>query len=199
MRSILALASALLLITTLGAAPPAPLGAFASAVSTMNGYHTSIHLYEAKGSESENAQFDYTFAKPTTISMGVRMGPNAGSNVRYTSGTNVSAGRGMFWKNVALTDSLVTSLRGYTVVDLSFPGILQHAQNTPGTTDTSTVTLGSATVDAVTLNVATPASDDGMTREVLYLNQTTHLPVRIDGFTGATLVRSYSFNDTTTN
>lgn len=184
---------------TLGVAPAAPLAAFSSAVASMNGYQTSIHLFETKGSQSENAQFDYTFAKPSTISMGVVMGPKAGSNVRYSSGSSVSAGRGMFRKNVSLKDSLVTSLRGYTVVDLSFPAILEHARTTPGTTDVSTVTLGTAPVDAVTLNVATPSSDDGMTREVLYLSQTTHLPVRIDGFTGTALVRSYSFNKTTTN
>jgi hypothetical protein len=101
-------------------------------------------------------------------------------------------------KSVSLSDPLVTSLRGYTVSDLSLPGILAHAQQTEGMMYTGTTTVNGGTVTAVTLNVANPSQDNGMTREVLYLSQGTQLPVRVDGFVGNQLVRMYRFTITKT-
>ena len=101
-------------------------------------------------------------------------------------------------KSVSLSDPLVTSLRGYTVSDLSLPGILAHAQQTEGMMYTGTTTVNGGTVTAVTLNVANPSQDNGMTREVLYLSQRTQLPVRVDGFVGNQLVRMYRFTITKT-
>lgn len=186
-------------VVALGAAP-SPLAPFANALDAVTGYHTTINTFEAKGSETRLSTFDFRFTKsPPSITMGIVKGPNAGATVRWSGGTSVSAGKGMFRKNVALTDSLVTSLRGYTIVDLTFGSILKHAESTPGTLEQRSMQLGSTTVDAITLDVKTPSEDDGMTREVLYLSPATHLPVRIDGFTGSTLVRSYSFESTTLN
>ncbi len=192
-----------LLAGTLAASPGLdPLGGFASAVSSMKSYHTTVHVHETKGSESRNSVFDYTFEKPNSISMSIRSGPNAGSAVSWSGGDSVTARKSsgmasMFKKTVSLKDPLVTSLRGYTIVDLSFPAILKHAQATKGEMSVASAKLGEKSVESYTLTVADPATDDGMTREVLYLDPKSQLPLRIDGFAGSTLVRSYSFDDTT--
>ena len=54
-------------------------------------------------------------------------------------------------------------------------------------------------MNLVNLDVANPQGDNGLTREVLYLSQTSNLPVRVDGFVGSTLVQTVSFENTTVN
>jgi outer membrane lipoprotein-sorting protein len=183
------------------AASNAALDAFAKAWSGLHGYNATIQLFEAKGGNSEHAVFAYSFTKPTTVTMHVNQGPNSGATVKWTGGPSVYASKsGAFGitmgKNVSINDSLVTSLRGYTVSDLSFAGILAHAQQTAGSLSSGTTKLDGATVTAVTLNVANPSEDNGMTREVLYLSQSTQLPVRVDGFVGNQVVRMYRFTIT---
>ena len=174
------------------------LDSFAKAWSALHGYNATIQLYEVKGSSNEHAVFAYSFTKPATVTMHINQGPNSGATVKWTGGSTVYASKsGAFGitmgKNVSLNDPLVTSLRGYSVSDLSFGGILSHAQQTAGTLSGGATKLDGAMVTAVTLNVANPAQNNGMTREVLYLSQSTQLPLRIDGFAGSQLVRQYRF------
>lgn len=176
---------------------PAPLTAFATAWGSMNGYTTSIHCFNTKGTQTQNSSYTYSFTKPTTISMNIISGPGAGNSVNWSGGDSVSAGHGMFTKRFALTDPTVTSLRGATVVDLSFGSILQHAQQTPGSMSASEANLGGTAVNVINLTPADPAKDNGLTREALFLSSATNLPVRVDGFEGSQLVSSCSFGDTT--
>jgi hypothetical protein len=200
----------ILSFTSASAATSTALDQFAKAWSALNGYTATIQLYEVKsprdpasGNNVEHAMFAYTFRKPQSVTMHVNQGPNAGATVTWSGGPTVSASKsGPFGiamsKNKSLSDPLVTSLRGYTVADLSLPGILAHAQQTAGSSYSGTTTVNGGTVTAVTLNVANPSQDNGMTREVLYLSQSTQLPVRIDGFVGDQLVRMYRFTITKT-
>ena len=177
------------------------LDSFAKAWSGLHGYTATIQLYEVKGGSNEHAVFAYSYTKPSMVTMHVNQGPNSGATVKWTGGTTVYASKsGAFGitmgKNVSLNDPLVSSLRGYTVSDLSFAGILAHAQQTGGTLSSGATKLNGAMVTAVTLNVENPAQDNGMTREVLYLSQNTQLPLRIDGFAGNQVVRMYRFTIT---
>lgn len=178
--------------------PPA-LTAAAAAYAKIAGYKTTAHVYQVKGTQTQNSVYDYTFTKPTSISMNIVSGANSGANVTWNGGTSVRAGKGMFTKTVELTDPLVSSLRGMTIVQLSFGSILAHAAETAGSLTASTTTLGGATVNLVNLDVANPQGDNGLTREVLYLSQSSNLPVRVDGFVGSTLVQTVTFENTTTN
>ena len=183
------------------AATGSALDQFAKAWSAVQGYNATIQLYEVKGGSSEHATFAYSFAKPKMVTMHVNQGPNSGATVKWTGGSTVYASKsGMFGitmgKNVNLNDPLVTSLRGYTVSDLSLAGIFAHAKQTAGTLSSGATTLSGNPVTAVTLTVANPAQDNGMTREVLYLSPGTQLPVRVDGFVGSQLVRMYTFTIT---
>jgi outer membrane lipoprotein-sorting protein len=179
-----------------GGAQTALLAPFAQAWGAISTYHTMAHVYQVKGTQTQNSVYDYTFTKPSSISMQIVSGPNSGASVTWSGGDSVRAGKGMFTKSVALTDPLVTSLRGLTIVQLSFGDILQHAQQTAGTLGGGTTTMGGTPYDVVNLNVANPSADGGLTRETIYLSQTTHLPVRVDGFAVAQLVQTVSFSDT---
>src|SRR5581483_3518208 len=111
------------------AASNGALDQFASAWSSLKGYNATIQLYEIKGANTEHATFTFAFTKPKNVTMNVNQGPNSGATVTWTGGTNVSASKsGAFGirmsKIVSLDDPLVTSLRGYSVADLCFGGIL---------------------------------------------------------------------------
>jgi hypothetical protein len=162
--------------------PPA-LVAFAKAYAKIASYQTTAHVYQVQGSDSQNSVYDYTFTKPSTISMSVVSGANSGTTVSWSGGT----------------DKLVTTLRGMTLVQLSFGAILAHAQETAGKITAGTSTLGGAIVNMINLDVANPHGDNDLTREVLYLSQSTNLPVRVDGFIGNDLVQTISFENTVTN
>lgn len=177
---------------------PAPLASFAKAWGAVQSYRTAVNCYNVKGNTNATSSYNYSFTKPASISMDVLSGAGAGNNVAWSGGSTVVAGRGMFKKSFSLTDSAVTSLRGATVVDLSFGSILAHAQQTKGQLSASSTTLDGAAVTLANLNVADPASDGGLTREAIYLSNATNLPVRVDGYTGAELVTSCTFSNTTT-
>lgn len=179
--------------------PSTPLADFAKSWGSIDGYHTKINCYSVKGSQSRVSTFDYTFKKPSSISMQVLSGPGAGNNVTWSGGDSVIAGKGMFTKSFSLTDPMVTSLRGATIVSLSFGAILEHAQQTKGSVTVSQPALDGKQVDLVNVEVADPASDSGLTRESLYLSPASNLPVRVDGYTGSQLVNSCTFSDTTTS
>jgi hypothetical protein len=176
---------------------PAPLAAFAKTWESMNGYKTAIHCFSAKDGKTENSQFNYTFTKPSSISMSIVSGPRAGNTVTWSGGDSVTAGKGMFTKKFALTDSAVTSLRGGTVVDLSFGSILKHAESLKGEKSAAATKIDGEAANAVTTDVARPSTDDGLTREVLYLSGSTDLPVRVDGYVESQLASSCTFSNTT--
>jgi outer membrane lipoprotein-sorting protein len=199
LRTVAAPFATLFVACTLAASAqtPAPLSAFGKEWESMNGYKTSIHCYSEKGGKTENSQFNYTFTKPSSISMTIVSGPRAGNTVTWSGGDSVTAGKGMFAKKFSVTDSAVTSLRGATVVDLSFGSILKHAESVAGTKTSAATTIDGAAAHAVTVNVADPAADNGLTREVLYISDGTNLPVRVDGYEEAKMVSSCTFTGTT--
>lgn len=199
MRTAVAIAAGLFIAcaNAVPAKAPAPLAAFAKTWDAMNGYKTAIHCFSAKDGKTENSQFNYTFTKPSSISMSIVSGPRAGNTVTWSGGDTVTAGKGMFTKKFALTDSAVTSLRGGTVVDLSFGSILKHAEKLKGEKSAAAIKIDGEDANVVTINVAQPSTDGGLTREILYLSGSTDLPLRVDGYVESQLVSSCTFSNTT--
>ncbi len=185
------------LASAASAKAPTPLTAFASTWASMTGFRAEIHCYMVKGSQSESSTYDYTFTKPSSISMTIVSGPRAGNTVTWSGGDTVTAGKGMFKKKFSLTDPTVTSLRGATIVDLSFSSILKHAEELQGTKTAASTTLDGMPLHVVTIDVAQPSSDNGLTRELLYISPSTDLPVRVDGYVNSQLVSSCSFSKVT--
>ena len=102
----------------------------------------------------------------------------------------------MFKKTVSLHDPLVTTLQGSSIDQLSFGAILAHGQEAAGTlSETPGDTIDGVTTNAVTLTVADPSTNGGLTREVVELSTLTNLPLRVLGYEGAELVRKVDFSN----
>lgn len=179
------------------------LSAFERAWSGVQAYTATITLFEKQGSKVQRAVYTYTFSKPSQATLHVVSGASAGDTLRWDGGTTVVASHGsgllsIIKKKFSLHDPSVTTIRGSSVDELSFGAILAHAQSIRGTLRPGAIT----TVDGVatqplTLIPALNASDAGYTREVVALSTTTHLPVRVLGYSGRTLVREVTFSQVT--
>jgi outer membrane lipoprotein-sorting protein len=177
------------------------LDAFAGAWAAIDGYSARVAIFDQKGTQSQNLVFDYTFQKPSNVSVDIVTGPNAGVNLAWNGGSSVVAHHGsglaaMFKKTVSLHDPLVTTLQGSSIDQLSFGAILAHGQQASGTLSaTPGETIDGVATNAVTLTVADPATNAGLTREVVELSTITNLPVRVLGYEGSTLVRKVDFSN----
>jgi hypothetical protein len=180
--------------------PPAWV-AFTIAWAGSKGYSSTDTLYERKSQQIQNMFFNYTFAKPSSATMSVIKGPNAGATLVWHGGSTVVAHRGagleaMFKRTFPLHDRQVTTIRGSSIDQLSFSAILTHAQKTAGPiTQQPGPTIGGVATDAVTLIPTNSANDGGLTREIVDISRTTHLPVAVLGYAGPTLVRTVDFSN----
>ena len=209
MKMFLALTGALAILWVLvgGEALSAPsprsspaLSSFANAWVAVTAYNATITVFEQKGVKIQNMVFKYTFRKPSTVTVDVVGGRNSGVALLWTGGTTVSAHRsgaaGMFKETLSLRDPQLTTIRGSSIDELSFAQILVHVQQTPGKISQAPgLEINDVATDAVTLTPSHPVSDAGYTREVLEISRTTHFPLRVLGYQGATLVRKIDFVD----
>jgi hypothetical protein len=70
---------------------PAAWVAFALAWVGITGYSARVSVSEQLGAQSQQEVFDYTFRKPSSATMHVITGPNAGVTVVWSGGTTVVA------------------------------------------------------------------------------------------------------------
>jgi hypothetical protein len=85
-----------------------------------------------------------------------------------------------------------------SIDQLSFGAILAHAQHEPGKLEAAPPDdVDGVKADVITLSPADPAHDGGLTREVVELSPTTHLPLRVLGYEGTELVRKVEFSKVT--
>jgi outer membrane lipoprotein-sorting protein len=179
----------------------AVLDQFAAAWATVTAYTATITVAERKAAQLQNIVLDYTFRKPTSVTVHVNAGPNAGVTMVWDGGTTIVAHRGsgfaaLFKKTLSLHDPQATTIRGSSIDQLSFGAILVHAQQEAGSiSETAPSTVNGVSVVAVTLVSAEPTTNTGLTREVVALSTSTHLPVQVLGYDGPTLVRQIDFSN----
>jgi hypothetical protein len=198
--------------TTASAALPTPvasqsqaatrdIAAFASAWEGVIGYSTTVAIFDQKGTQTQNLLFNYTFRKPSNVTVFVVAGPNAGVTMTWDGGPSVVARHGsglaaMFKRTIPLHDPLVTTLGGWSIDQLSFGAILTHGEQSAGSLlEAPGETIDGVSAHAVILTPASAAGDDGLTREVVELSTLTHLPIRVFGYEGSTLVRRIEFSN----
>jgi len=188
------------LLPTPSAGPPA-WAAFEYAWTYVTAYSTTITVFEQKGTQVQNSVFDYTFRKPSSVTVHYNKGINAGVTLEWSGGTTVVAHRGsglmaLFKKSFPLHDPQVTTIRGSSVDQLSFAAILAHSQGMPGTiSQGSGPTILSILTAAVTLIPTSSIADTGLTHEIVDLSAMTSLPMRVLGYEGETLVRQVDFSN----
>ena len=180
--------------------PPAWV-AFALAWVGISGYSTRVTVSEQLGTQAQQEVFDYTFVKPSSATMHVITGPNAGVTVVWNGGTTVVAHRGsglsaVFKKTFPLHDPHVTTIRGSSLDQLSFGAILTHGADTAGVVSGGNgPVIDGVPADEVSLVPTNSVIDTGFTLEVVDLSKVTHLPVRLSGYEGSALVRTIDFSN----
>jgi hypothetical protein len=145
--------------------------------------------------------FNYSFRKPSNVTVQVVKGTNAGVTLSWDGGTSVVAHRGsgfmgIFKKTLSLHDPQVTTIRGSSIDELGFGNILAHARQTPGKLSVGPgPVIGGVATEAMTLIPVSPAADAALTREVIEIWTKTHLPTRVLGYQGRTLVRKIDYSN----
>jgi len=91
---------------------------------------------------------------------------------------------------------LITTIRGSSFDELSYGAILAHMEKTPGTlSETSGDSIDGVATKSMSLIPRGISADAGFTREVIDISTATHLPIRIQGYEGTTLVRKIDFSN----
>ena len=177
------------------------LDAFAHALSGITKYSATITIFDQKGSQTQNTVFDYTFSKPSNVTVHVVAGTSKGVTLDWDGGPTIVAHRGsgliaLFSKTLSLHDPQVTTLQGHSIDQLSFGAILSHAQQEVTRLSLSPDgTIDGVAANALTLTPPASSSDVGLTREVVEMSAATHLPMRVLGYDGPTLVSSVGFSN----
>ncbi len=180
---------------------PAAWVAFALAWVGITGYSARVSVSEQLGAQSQQEILDYTFRKPSSATMHVISGPNAGVTVVWSGGTTVVAHRGsgvsaMFKKTFSLHDPQVTTIRGSSLDQLSFGAILTHGADTAGVvSEGNGPIIDGVPTDEVSLVPTNSVIDTGLTLEVVDLSKVNHFPLRLSGYAGAALVRTIDFSN----
>jgi hypothetical protein len=184
--------------------PPA-WSAFERTWAGISGYTATVTVFERLGNAVQNVEFDYTFHKPSSATVHVLKGPNAGVTLVWNGAGTVVAHRGsglaaLFTKTLSLHDPLVTTIRGSSIDQLSYAAILAHAHDTAGPLSQAVgPIIGGIPTAAVTLVPTTSGTDSGLTREVVDLSTMTNLPMRVIGYDRTTLVRQIDFSGVKVN
>jgi hypothetical protein len=187
------------------AANTAPaIDAFNTMFATVHDYTYKLHSHEVLGSASQNRVYIYSFMKPHYAKTLIESGDGAGSGGVWTGGTQVSGHQGGILSGIHLKvdlhDHRAVSLRGYTIPD----GLLQNEVATyadiPGTlTEVAGGVINGIPTERLELKVGDPAANSGITRQIMYLSQATHWPVREIMFVGDQVVLDQSVSDLKVN
>ncbi len=178
--------------------------AFRAAFASVNDYTYKLHSHEVLGSSTQNRIYDYSFMKPHFAKTLIESGDGQGSGGVWAGGNQVSGHQGGFLSGIHLKvdlhDSRATSLRGYTIPDGLMQNIVDTYATVPGklTQGDGGIVMGQPT-DRLELDVADPATNHGISKQVLYLSKATHFPIRQLLYAGDTLVLDQTILDLHTN
>jgi hypothetical protein len=183
------------------ASPSAPaLDAFAVAWSKIDAYSATVAVHETAGKDVQDRTYALTFAKPANETIVITKGPGRGGRVVWGGGDSViGSPAGLFSGlkvRVPIADARVTSLRGDTAAMASFAWILDHFRQTAGMkTEAPGPLVDGSRTTAISLAVADPSTDAGLTQEVLIIDNVTKLPVSGRSYIDADVVKDVRFSN----
>lgn len=191
-------ATAIFALLCAGTASASALSDFADAWSKVDNYSCSIVVHETLGSQVQDRRYDFWFKKPTMAKIEIVSGPGKGSGSVWHGGDTVSGHQGGLLRgihmNVSLHDARAVSLRGDTMNTASFGYILSLFENgKANVTESAGETIAGNATDMLVMRVTDSTSDNGITKDVVYLSKATHLPVRRVRYDGDQLVKQEDF------
>ncbi|MGH7659840.1 MAG: LolA family protein [Vulcanimicrobiaceae bacterium] len=171
---------------------------FADTWKAVSDYSCSIVVHETLGNQTQDRRYDFWFKKPALAKIEIVSGPGKGSGSVWHGGDTVVGHQGgmmhFMHLTVSIHDSRAVDLRGDTMDTASFGSILTVYQSGKGAiSEAAGDTIDGAPTDTIAMKIADPASNDGVTRDVLYLSRATHLPVRRVRYAGDAIVKQEDF------
>lgn len=178
--------------------------AFNAAWATINDYTCTMHSHEVLDTKTQDRIYSYWFMKPHFAKTLIVSGDGQGSGGVWSGGDTVSGHQGGILSGLHLTVSLhdprATSIRGFTIPDGLVFNIVEKYVTTPGTlTQVPGGKLGGVLTDRLDLKVDDPSKFDGITEQILYLSEETHLPVRQILYSGNQIILDQTISDLKTN
>ncbi|MEO6836154.1 MAG: hypothetical protein ABI231_09670 [Candidatus Tumulicola sp.] len=180
------------------------IAAFDQVFAGTNDYTCQIHAHEVKGSASQNRVYQYSFMKPHFVKTLILSGDGRGSGGVWVGGDQVSGHQGGILSGIHLKvdlhDGRAVSLRGFTIPDGMLQTLVHRYATISGTlTQAPGGKIGGVLTDRLDLKVADPATNDGISEQILYLSQETHWPIRQILYSGSQIVLDQTIADIKTN
>jgi hypothetical protein len=178
--------------------------AFDQAFARVSDYTCVLHTYEAKGKQTQDRVYQYSFMKPHYVKTLILQGDGEGSGGVWVGGDQVSGHLGGILSGIHmkidLHDRRAVSLRGVTIPQALLPRVIDEYGTIPGRlTQSEGGKIGGVETDRLDLKVANPALNHGVSEQILYLSKVTHWPIRQIMYVGTCLVLDESVDDLRTN
>ena len=153
---------------------------------------------------TQDRVYQYEFMKPHFVKTLILDGDGKGSGGVWTGGDQVSGHQGGFLSGIHLKISLhdprAVSLRGVTIPEGLLQRIVDNYATIPGKlTQVDGGKVQGVETDRIELKVADPASNNGVSDQILYLSKETHWPVRQIMYSGSQIVLDENVTDLKTN
>jgi len=177
---------------------------FDKAFAGINDYTCVLHVHEAKGTMTQDRVYQYEFMKPHYVKTLILDGDGKGSGGVWIGGDQVSGHQGGFLSGIhmkiSLHDPRAVSLRGVTIPEGLLPRIVDDYATIPGKlTQLEGGKIQGVETDRIELKVADPASNNGISDQILYVSKETHWPVRQIMYAGSQIVLDENVTDLKTN
>jgi outer membrane lipoprotein-sorting protein len=178
--------------------------AFDRAFSDIDDYSCVLHVHEVKGTATQDRVYRYQFMKPHYAKTLILDGDGKGSGGVWVGTDQISGHQGGFLSGfhlkVDIHDRRAVSLRGVTIPDGLLQRIVEKYGATPGKlSQADGGKIGGVDTDRLELKVADPASNDGVSDQILYFSKVTHWPLRQILYSGSQVVLDESVEDLKTN
>jgi outer membrane lipoprotein-sorting protein len=187
-----------------GANEAPAVAAFDKAFAGINDYTCVLHVHEAKGTMTQDRVYQYEFMKPHYVKTLILDGDGKGSGGVWIGGDQVSGHQGGLFSGIhmkiSLHDPRAVSLRGVTIPEGLLPRIVDDYATIPGKlTQLDGGKIQGVQTDRIELKVTDPASNNGISDQILYLSKETHWPVRQILYSGSQIVLDENVTDLKTN
>ncbi len=172
--------------------------------SGVNDYVVTLRVHEAKGTATQDRVYQYSFMKPHYVKTLILSGDGRGSGGVWVGTDQISGHLGGilsgFHMKVDLHDPRALSLRGVTIPEGLLQRIVSDYATIPGTlTQLEGGIVEGSPTDRLDLKPTDPASNGGVTEQILYVSKTTHWPVRQIIYAGSQIVLDESILDLKSN
>ena len=178
--------------------------AFKKTNDTIKDYTETVTTHEVQGGKTEDRVYHFSYQKPTYARSAIVSGPGHGGEAVWHGGDQVKGHQGGFLSGIKLVisihDGRATDLRGKTIDAAFYPSIIAAMDGNGGKmTEEPGPTVDGAATDSVVLIPSDPSKVRGLTKDVIVISRTTHLPVEHMGYQGAQLVEDEKFTDVKLN